>query len=115
MQWAKLWLLRAVVVCILGRCPVSPRFMLMYSLSAPGPLYKDVSSVAGECGQGDGEPGGGAGHSLVSVWPECGHRGPGTRGPRPGQSNVWPGPRTQLRCRGGDVKWALSRGQPGRD
>ena len=104
--WAKLWLLRAVVVCIPGRCPVSPHFMLMTMpgsciQSAPAPQSpehnKDVSAVAGDCGRGDGEAGGGAGHSLVSVWPECGHRGPGTRGPRPGQCPMY-GPDPGLSC-----------------
>ena len=69
--------------------------------SAPAPQSpehnKDVSAVAGDCGRGDGEAGGGAGHSLVSVWPECGHRGPGTRGPRPGQCPMY-GPDPGLSC-----------------
>ena len=60
--------------------------------------HKDV--VAGGCGRDAGEASGQPGHrtpqrghSLVSVWPECGHRERETRGPGPGTrvANVWPG------------------------
>ena len=93
--WAKLWLLRAVVVCIPGRCPVSPHFMLMtrgaaFNLPPPrshqntikmSPLWPVtvagamVRLVAG----------------LATVWCQCGQsvdtedRGPGARDPASGQ------------------------------